>query len=97
MAPLVPDILESENVKFTSVDVVRIGLVGEPTPPWIGVIPDTLSPINGLKVALQCKELREKNDIMGVHVELRESIVTRSFGPRFLDPVTFHSDPTGGP
>ena len=96
LAPFVLDILESESVKFTSVDVVRIGIVGEPSPPvilWIGVLPASLSPVDGLNVALQCKELLEKNDIIDVDVELRESIVTRSVGSRFLDPV-LSSNPT---
>ena len=56
--------------------------------------PDSISPFDGLKVALQCKGLLEKNDITDVHVELRESIVTLSVGPRFLDPAAFDSDPT---
>ena len=99
LAPLVLDILESKRVKFTSVDVVRIGVVGNPCPPvilWIGVLPESLNPVDGLNVALQCKELLEKNDILGVDVEIRESFVTRSAGPRFLDPVTraFDSNPT---
>ena len=99
LAPLVLDILESEKVKFTSVDVVRIGEVGEPSPPvilWIGVLPESLTPVDGLDVALQCKELLEKNSIVDVDVEIRESIVTRSAGPRFLDPLdrAFDSDPT---
>ena len=88
LAPRIIDVLESNSVKFTSIDVVRIGVAGEPSLPvivWIGVLPETLSPLDGLMVALQCKELLEKNDIMDVHVELRESIVTRSVGPRFLD------------
>jgi len=99
LAPLILDILESERVKFTSVDVVRIGAVGERCPPvilWIGVLPESLTPVDGLDVALQCKELLEKNDIVDVDVELRESIVTRSAGPRFLDPLgwAFDPDPT---
>ena len=97
LAPLVLDILESEKVKFTSVDVVRIGEVGEPSPPvilWIGVLPESLTPVDGLDVALQCKELLEKHDILDVDVELRESIVTRSVGPRFLQPARFSWDPT---
>jgi len=99
LAPLVLDILESERVKFTSVDVVRIGEVGEPSPPvilWIGVLPESLTPVDGLGVALQCKDFLEKNNIVDVDVEIRESIVTRSAGPRFLDPLRwpFDSDPT---
>ena len=99
LAPLILDILESERVKFTSVDVVRIGAVGERCPPvilWIGVLPESLTPVDGLDVALQCKELLEKNDIADIDVELRESIVIRSAGPRFLDPLGWapDSDPT---
>ena len=97
LAPLVLDILESERVEFTSVDVVRIGVVGERSPPvilWIGVLPGSLTPVDGLKVALRCKGLLEKNDITDVDVEVRESIVTRSVGPRFLDPTAFGWNPT---
>ena len=99
LAPLVLNILESERVKFTSVDVVRIGVVGEPSPPvilWIGVLPGSLTPVDGLDVALQCKELLEKNDIADIDVEVRESIVTRSVGLRFLEPAAFtrKSEPT---
>jgi hypothetical protein len=96
LAPLVLALLESEGVKWTSVDVVRIGNAGEASAPvilWIGVIPTSLSHIDGLHVALKCKELLQKNDIVDVDVELRESVVTRSGGPRFLDPA-FLSDPT---
>ena len=97
LAPLVLDILDSERVKFTSVDVVRIGVVGKPSPPvilWIGVLTESLTPVDGLNVALRCKELLEKNNIADVDVELRESIVTRSVGPRFLDPVAYGRNPT---
>ena len=55
-APLVLDILESKSVKFTSVDVVRIGVAEEPSLPvvvWIGVLLESLSPLDGLMVALQ--------------------------------------------
>ena len=57
---------------------------------WIGVLFPSLSPVDGLRVALQCKELLKKNDIVDVDVELRESCVTRSVGPRFLEPVYDH-------
>ena len=96
LASLVLDLLNSEGVKWTSVDVVRIGIVGEPSAPvilWIGVIPMSLSPVDGLEVALKCKRLLEKNVIIDVHAEFRESIIIPLVGPRFLD-YPPSSDPT---
>jgi len=72
--------LESREVKWTSLDVVRIGYEGEPHSPgivWIGVIPGSLSGTDGVVVARECREILEKHDITDVDVEIRESMVIR--------------------
>jgi hypothetical protein len=93
-------LLDSMQVKWTSTDVVRIGIVGESSAPvilWVGVTPTSLSRANGTVVARKCREILEEYDITDVDVEIRESIVAR-FGRKLLnpmssDPVSFY-DPT---
>jgi hypothetical protein len=62
-------ILNSKEVKWTSTDVVRIGIVGEPAPVilWIGVLPNSLSSDDGIAVARECKNLLEDFKITDVH------------------------------
>ncbi|KAI0250099.1 hypothetical protein BJV78DRAFT_1347568 [Lactifluus subvellereus] len=83
-------------MKWTSTDVVCIGYIGESSAPiiiWIGVLPTSLSGDYGVVVVSKCLELLRENDIADVEVEIRESVVTRSAGPKFLTP-TFSSNPT---
>ncbi|KAK7447030.1 hypothetical protein VKT23_014243 [Stygiomarasmius scandens] len=80
-------LLDSMQVKWTSTDVVRIGNVDESFAPvvlWIGVMPTSLSGDDGVVVAFKCQELLGEYDITDVEVEIRESVVTRSAGPRLL-------------
>ena len=89
-------LLDSVNVKWTSTDVVRIGNAGESSAPiilWIGVIPKSLSGNDGVIVASKCRGLLSNYNIVDVDVEIRESIIARSAGPRLLTP-TYSSDPT---
>jgi len=90
------DILNSNSVKWTSTDVVRIGFIGTLGAPvciWVGVIPNTLSRMDGLTVAQQCRQLLVANGIHDVEVEIRESVVTRYVGPKLEMPAP-PSDPT---
>lgn len=83
-------LLESKKVKWTSTDVVRIGYADESSAPvilWIGVMPASLSDDDGAVVASQCRELLKEYNIDDVEVEIRESVVTLSAGPRLLNPV----------
>lgn len=99
-APHVLRLLESEGVLYTSVDVVRIanvpnyrsrpGEIGHIVL-WIGVIPQTLDHAKGLAVALKCKEYLEQNGITDVDVELRESVFSRTGGPRFFHSIAGYS------
>ncbi|KAK0218117.1 hypothetical protein IW262DRAFT_1117502 [Armillaria fumosa] len=89
-------LLDSMKVKWTSTDVVRIGYPKESSAPvilWIGVMPASLSGDDGVVVASQCRELLKEHNIDDVDVEIRESVVTRSAGPRLLKPASWN-DPT---
>jgi hypothetical protein len=69
--------------------VDRIGIVGESFAPvilWIGVQPASLSGDYGATVACQCRDLLVTNEIIDVEVEIRESVVTRSRGPKLYNP-----------
>jgi hypothetical protein len=70
------------EVKWTSVDVVRIGNAEEgmqfaPVILWIGVEPASLSGRDGVAVAFKCREILVEHDITDVDVEIRESVVRR--------------------
>ena len=72
------DILESKEVRFTSIDVLRIGFAEEsvfPVVVWIGAEPGTLSREDGCAVANECKQLLVAKKIHDVEVEIRESVV----------------------
>lgn len=79
LGPQIYNILESKGVQWTSIDLHRIGFAGErfaPVDVWIGVKPNTLSGIDGLAVAEECKQLLVASEILDVEVEIRESVVT---------------------
>ncbi|KAK0493974.1 hypothetical protein EDD18DRAFT_1333378, partial [Armillaria luteobubalina] len=56
---------------------------------WIGVLPQSLSREDGCTVAFRCWEVLREFDITNVEVEIRESCVIRSAGPKLLAPVPF--------
>jgi hypothetical protein len=75
--------------RWTSTDIVRIRKRGESSAPiilWIGVMPASLSGDYGVVVASKCLELLVECDIGDVDVEISESVVTRSAGPKLLTP-----------
>lgn len=86
------NLLESKEVKYTSVDIVRVGPAGEFSNPvflWISVTPGTLSRDDGLVAANKLKELLEEYDVTDVDVEIRERVspevrpnhIVSGFGP----------------
>jgi len=82
-------VLDLMKVKWTSTDVVRIKPVKESFAPvvlWIGVIPASLSEDDGVVVVFKCRETLRENGITDVEVEIRESVVTHSTGPKLLSP-----------
>ena len=75
-------LLDSMKVKFTSIDIVRIGTAEEypfPVILWIGVTPGSLSGEDGVVVVSKCRGLLEKNNITDVDVEIRESVLWPSY------------------
>ena len=71
-------LLDSMEVKWTSIDIVRIGYGGErfaPAVVWIGATPGSLSGDNGATVVSECHKLLVEQDITDVDVEIRESVV----------------------
>jgi hypothetical protein len=82
LAPKIIALLDSKEVKFTSIDIVSIGYPEDtfyPVIVWIGVLPESLSGDDGFVVASKCRELLVEYDITDVEVEIRESNVW----PRF--------------
>ena len=57
------------------------------------MVPTSLSGDDGIAVASKCQELLSQHDVVDIEVEIRESNVTRSAGPKFLVP-TSRFDPT---
>jgi len=98
LGPKVCSCLDSAvGVTWTSVDVVRFAIVGkEPGPPvlWIGVIPQSLSCKDAHAAAVGCQELLKSHEITDVEVEFRESVFTRSTGPKLLKSTS--RNPTAG-
>lgn len=86
--------LNSEEVAWTSIDVVRIGYRDESYRPvilWIGVKPQSLSAKEGTKVAHSCKQILVQFDIVDVDVEIRGSSATFLGGPKLLVPDAYPS------
>jgi hypothetical protein len=81
LIPKVFALLESMEVKWTSMEALRMGIAevwDAPTIVWIGVMPGSLSGADGVVVASKCRELLVENGITGVDVEIREPVVTCS-------------------
>ncbi|KAJ2933201.1 hypothetical protein H1R20_g3875, partial [Candolleomyces eurysporus] len=78
-------LLDRMHVRWTSTDLVRIGQTSKscsggcaPLIVWIGVQPRSLTPLDGVSVATQVKELLCRNNIGDVDCEIRESVVYRA-------------------
>jgi hypothetical protein len=81
------------EVKWTNIDVVRIGNIDESFAPvilWIGVIPASLSGNDGVATASRCRKLLVEHNITDIDVEMCESVVTHLAGPKLLTPTTDH-------
>jgi hypothetical protein len=91
LGPKICQLLDSEGLFWTSIDVVRFkvveGAVG-PVVLWIGVAPETLSGEDARTSANGCLDLLQQFDIADVEVEFRGSIYIRSAGPTLLKPVS---------
>lgn len=99
VGPMVRDLLKSQRVAWTSVDVVRFITNGQndeedyedilgPVVIWVGVYPNSLEGVDAFHSANEILQLLEGFDIDDVEVEYRESIYRRSVGPALLRPVS---------
>jgi hypothetical protein len=82
--------LTTMKVDWTSLDVVRIGIVDESFAPvilWIGVMPKSLSGKIGCTTAFEAREILYNSGIKDIEVEIRESHVFKSVGPKLLAPA----------
>ncbi len=98
LGPKVVAYLDSVNVKFTTIDGVRFVFGGEPAGPitlWIGLLPESLSAEHAHTAERGCMALFNEFDNNDVEIEFRESIYTRSAGPKLLEPGS-SLDPTVG-
>lgn len=80
--------LVTNKVKWTSLDVIRIGIVGKASAPivlWIGVLPRSLSDQIGRDVALEVHKILQDSGTTDIHVEIRESYVIQT--TKLLTPV----------
>ena len=91
LGPQVFQYLDSVDVKWTTIDVTRFAEVGKDAGPvfiWVGVKPESLSSENAEVAAVGCKKLVERFGINDVEIAFRESLFTRSTGPRLFDYVS---------
>ena len=91
LGQLVLDYLDSVSVKWTTIDVARFAEVErEFGPPvlWIGVVPKSLSREDAKAATAGCKRLLNDSELTDVEVAFRESLFTRSAGPRLLKRVS---------
>jgi len=88
--------LDSLEVKWSTIDPVRFAEEGGKAGPlylWVGVEPKSLS-LEGAKVAaVGCKRILADAQFSDVEIAFRESVFTRSTGPRLLNHVSTF-DPT---
>ncbi|KAG9111561.1 hypothetical protein FRC07_008046 [Ceratobasidium sp. 392] len=93
LGPKVCELLDSQGVLWTSIDVVRFIKVREgeavgPVVLWIGVAPETLLDEDAHTSANSCLDLLKEFGIIDVEVEFRESIYTPSADSNLLKPAS---------
>lgn len=80
VGPAMISYLDTNRVRWSSLDPVRLGYVDDLSPPaiiWVGVPPDSLTAEGGIKVVTHLRSILSSRGI-DMHVEIRESVVTRS-------------------
>ena len=89
--------LNVKGVKWMSLDPVCMGYAGESSSPpiiiWMEVVPDSLSAGDGVEVAIYSKCIISAHGIDDVHIEIRESEVTRPASSKMYKPVPTSIDP----
>ncbi|KAG6887900.1 hypothetical protein C0995_011723, partial [Termitomyces sp. Mi166 len=91
LGPKVCQLLDSKELLWTSINVVRFKVDRGPVGPvilWIGVVPSTVSSNDACTSANSCLGLLKEFGITNVEVEFRVSIYIRSASSSFLKPVS---------
>ena len=95
VGPLVRDLLNTQRVAWTSIDVVRFITDGDddekirgPVVLWVGVLPDSLQGEDAVNSGNDILDILANFAIVDVDVEYRESVYRRSVGPKLLRHVS---------
>ncbi|KAF8260461.1 hypothetical protein EI94DRAFT_1610857 [Lactarius quietus] len=98
VGPQFRDLLNTQGVAWTSIDVARFITDGDgdekirgPVVLWIGVRPDSLQGEDAFNSGEEILDLLARFQIDDVEVEYRESVYRRSVGPALLRSVSNHN------
>ncbi|KAI5985213.1 hypothetical protein EDC04DRAFT_2590467 [Pisolithus marmoratus] len=93
--PMVRDLLDEQQVRFSTIDLVRFRMVrGQQAPGvspvviWVGVLPSTLTSEDAFNSANAILALLDNEGITDVDVEFRESVFRRSAGVELYEPAS---------
>ncbi len=94
--PKVRDLLDKQQVRFSTIDLVRFRTVPDQQTPavtspvviWVGVLPDSLAGEDAFNSANAVLALLEDEGITGVDIEFRESVFRRSAGAKLYEPAS---------
>ncbi|KAJ7600564.1 hypothetical protein C8J56DRAFT_813361 [Mycena floridula] len=95
VGPKIRDILDKQQVRFSTIDVVRFRTVPDqqtsaftsPVVIWIGVLPDSLAGKDAFNSANLILALLDKEGITDVDIEFRESVFRPSAGAKLYKPA----------
>ena len=96
IGPKVRDLLDKQQVRFSTIDLVRFRTVPDQQTPvvispvviWVGVLPDSLTGEDAFNSANAILALLEDEDITAVDIEFRESVFRRSAGAKLYGPAS---------
>ena len=94
--PKVRDLLDKQQVRFSTIDLVRFRTVPDQQTPaaispvviWVGVLPDSLASKDAFNSANAILALLSNEGITAVEVEFRESVFRRSAGAELYEPAS---------
>ncbi len=94
--PKVRDLLDKQQVRFSTIDLVRFRTVPDQQTPavispvviWVGVLPDSLAGEDAFNSANAILALLEDEGITAVDIEFRESVFRRSVGAELYEPAS---------
>ena len=94
--PKVRDLLDKQQVRFSTIDLVRFRTVPDQQTPtaispvviWVGVLPDSLASKDAFNSANAILALLKNEGITTVEIEFRESVFRRSAGAELYEPAS---------